>query len=403
MMKNAVEIENLSKKYRIPIRSERRGVPFLPGSPVADFWALSNVTLEIPKGGMLGVIGRNGSGKSTLLKIVSGILEPTSGSVKTEGRVAALLELGAGFHEELTGMENIFLNGAVLGFSRKEILDKLSSIIEFSGLKDFIYTPIKHYSTGMQARLGFAVAIHMEPEILLIDEVISVGDQDFKYKCISRIGEFKEKKKTIILVTHDIDIANFVCDDIAWLEKGQIRMMGPANQVAHEYRSLIHGKQTPEPLPSDTSIAPPFHANPLITSVRFLDQKGESHNSFPGGVEVIIEINYDTRGEIISKPGIQIEITRDDKLAIAEIDSAQWGFSPERIQGSGKILVCFSPLMLLKNIYHVSFRIFDRQDPKRLFAVRSGLDRFEVNFQESYLRPGIVIDHPCLWSLSGEI
>jgi ABC-type polysaccharide/polyol phosphate transport system ATPase subunit len=400
MMKNAVEIENLSKKYKIPIRPDKIDLPFFPRSPVVDFWALNDVSLEIPKGKMLGIIGRNGSGKSTLLKIVSGILEPTAGNVKTDGRVAALLELGAGFHDELSGMENIFLNGAVLGFSKKEILKKLPSIIDFSGLQEFIYTPIKHYSSGMQARLGFAVAIHMDPEILLIDEVISVGDQDFKYKCISRIGEFRERKKTIILVTHDIDIANFVCDDIAWLENGRVRMLGPAHQVAHEYRSLIHGKENRDTPQSERKIAFPFSQFSLITGVRFLDEKGEPEDSYLNEEDMILEITYDTRDEIALRPCIQVEIIRHDNLAISEIDSSQWDFSPDHIKGRGRILVHFAPLMLLKNLYDIAIRIFDRDDPNRIYARRSGKDRFEVGFQESYLRPGIVFNPPCVWTLS---
>lgn len=401
-MKNAVEIENLSKKYQIPVRQDRIGIPFYPRSPVLDFWALNDVNLEIPQGKMLGIIGRNGSGKSTLLKIVSGILEPTTGNVKTNGRVAALLELGAGFHEELSGMENIFLNGAVLGFSKKEIRSKLPSIVEFSGLREFMHTPIKHYSTGMQARLGFAVAIHMDPQILLIDEVISVGDQDFKYKCISRIGEFRAQHKTIILVTHDIDIANFVCDDIVWLENGRIRMNGPAHQVAHEYRSLIHESESRDSLPAEIPIVSPFSDFLLIKGIRFLNKKEDPQTFFLNSDDMIIEITYDAREELIEKPCIQIEIMRHDNLLISEIDSSQWGFSPNQIKGKGRILVYFSPLMLLKNLYDVGIRIFDRENPTRIYARRSGQDRFEVGSQDSYLRPGIVFNPPCVWTLTDE-
>src|SRR5690606_17123173 len=189
--------------------------------PEETFQALSDVSFDVPAGQTLGVIGRNGSGKSTALKLVAGITKPTTGPVVVKGRVSALIELGAGFHPEISGRENVFINGVMLGMSKREIQRRFDEIVDFAELRDFIDAPVKTYSSGMYMRLGFAVAIHVDPEVLLVDEVLAVGDQGFTLKCLDKFAEFRRRNKTILLVTHTLDLVERFCYQALWLDKGQ--------------------------------------------------------------------------------------------------------------------------------------------------------------------------------------
>lgn len=201
--------------------------------------AVQDVSFRVGHGEAVGLIGSNGSGKSTLLKIVAGILKPTSGRLEVNGRVAALIELGAGFHPEISGRENIYINGAVLGLSRREIDERYDSIVEFSGLANFIDEPVKNYSSGMYVRLGFAVAIHTDPDVLMVDEVLSVGDEAFAHRCLRRIQEFLARGRTLLLVSHSLDLIELVCDRAIWLEKGKLRLDGHPRRVIDAYRASI--------------------------------------------------------------------------------------------------------------------------------------------------------------------
>ena len=201
-----------------------------------EFWALHKVDLEIYKNEVLGIVGKNGAGKSTLLKIVARVLRPTEGRVWAKGRVIPLLELGAGFHSELTGRENIFLNGAILGFSRKEIIEKVPRIIEFSELGDFIDAPLRTYSSGMLARLGFAVATDSQPDILIVDEILGVGDEAFQFKCIERIEQYRKNGATILLVSHNGTLVETMCQRAMWLDHGVKKIVGTPQEVLAAYR-----------------------------------------------------------------------------------------------------------------------------------------------------------------------
>ncbi|HRS00412.1 MAG TPA: ABC transporter ATP-binding protein, partial [Candidatus Sumerlaeia bacterium] len=369
-MPAAIEIKNLSKKFDLPVKPPEGVSKLLPiglmtARTCRDFWALRDINLIVESGKMLGLIGRNGSGKSTLLKIISGILHPTTGSVRTIGRVTALLELGAGFHEELSGMENIFLSGAILGLSRKEIFAVLPAIIEFSGLADFMDTPLKHYSSGMQARLGFSIAAHMNPEILLIDEALSVGDMEFQSRCIERIGEFRKNGKTIVFVTHEIDLANYICDEIAWMEDGRIRDCGSPDLLCQEYRRAFH-KDARSDLNAATEASPLI--DDIIQSVRVLSQSGDKRAEYNAQEPLDIEIVYNTKGAILEHPAIRLLITRADNLAISDIRSDEVGFAPESLHGSGRIIIRFRPLLLLKGSYEFSVFIYDRTNPAHIYA-----------------------------------
>jgi len=199
------------------------------------FVALEDINITIKKGEIVGLLGLNGAGKSTLLKVISGIIKPTSGEVKLNGKMAPLIELGAGFDPELTGRENIFLNGSLLGFSKKELKDKIEDIIDFSELKEFIDIPLKNYSSGMYARLGFSIATIYEPEILIIDEVLSVGDFHFQEKSLNKIMEMIEKGTTVLFVSHDIEQVEKLCKKAIWLEKGKVKVIGDAKKICKEY------------------------------------------------------------------------------------------------------------------------------------------------------------------------
>lgn len=207
-----------------------------------EFWALRDVSFELEEGGTLGIIGENGSGKSTALKLITRIIEPTRGAIKVQGKVAALLELGAGFHHDLTGRENIFLNGSILGMTGKEMRARFPGIVEFSELERFIDTPIKHYSSGMYARLGFAVAISVDPDILVIDEVLAVGDEAFQRKCLDKIREIKDAGKSIILVSHNLQMVRDLCAQAVWLDGGLERARGPSHEVVDQYLEWANRK-----------------------------------------------------------------------------------------------------------------------------------------------------------------
>ena len=240
----AIELDHVSKVYRRHGRRRQFATlksALLTGSlvrhlqPAESFSALSDVSVTVPTGACYGVIGRNGSGKSTLLKLVAGITKPTSGIVRVNGRVSALIELGAGFHPEISGRENVFINGVMLGLSRREISDRFNEIVEFAELEDFIEAPVKTYSSGMYMRLGFAIATHVNPDILLVDEVLAVGDEGFSLKCLDTFAEFKRRGKTILLVTHGLSMVERFCDEAVWLDAGQNRTTGDPTRVVRMY------------------------------------------------------------------------------------------------------------------------------------------------------------------------
>ena len=242
-MNHAIDVQNLSKQFRRyhidrpwtlqeALQRGLRGV-----RPAQYFWALRDVSFTVSPGRVVGVIGPNGAGKSTLLRLIGGVGRPDKGTVKLHGRIGALLDLGAGFHPELTGRENVWVSAIISGLTRQEMLQKFDSIVSFSELNEFIDYPLHTYSTGMQMRLAFAIAVHVEPEVLMIDEVLSVGDQSFQRKCLERIARFKANGCTIILVSHDIDVIRDLCDEALFLRAGRLIAHGPADAVTDQYLS----------------------------------------------------------------------------------------------------------------------------------------------------------------------
>jgi lipopolysaccharide transport system ATP-binding protein len=246
----AIRVSNLSKSYSIgkqkdtSLRSSLSGMLKSSSSKAEKFWALKDVSFEINKGDVIGIIGKNGAGKSTLLKILSQITKPTEGRIEINGRIASLLEVGTGFHPELTGRENIYLNGTILGMTRKEVKEKFDVIVEFSGIEKFIDTPVKHYSSGMYVRLAFAVAAHLEPEILIIDEVLAVGDAEFQKKCMGKMKDVAKTGRTVLFVSHNIAAIKALCNVGILIHYGELLYTGNINQTVSEYYKLSNGNST---------------------------------------------------------------------------------------------------------------------------------------------------------------
>lgn len=237
-MDAAVQIDGVSKKFRLyRERNQTLKSAIMRGrtSVHEDFWALEDVSFNVPAGSTFGLVGRNGSGKSTLLKCLAKIYYPDKGSIKTHGRLAALLEVGTGFHPELSGRENVFLNGSILGMSRREVDAKLGEIVEFADIEKFIDQPVKTYSSGMYVRLGFSVAIHVDPDILIVDEILAVGDSDFQLKCLQKFVDFRAAGKTVILVSHSMAMVRDMCDQAAWISGGKLMQVGDSGSTIDAY------------------------------------------------------------------------------------------------------------------------------------------------------------------------
>lgn len=239
---NAIEVNNVSMKYRLTtekvdsikqylIKRAKKEIQY------EDFYALNDISFSVPKGEVFGIIGLNGAGKSTLLKVISGILKPTTGSVKVHGTIAPLIELGAGFNGDLTGIENIYLNGLILGYSKKMIHSKIEEIVEFSELGKFIHTPLKNYSSGMKARLGFSIATIVQPEVLIVDEVLSVGDMMFREKSEKKIKSMIKNGTTVLFVSHSLSQVEQLCNRVLWLENGQLKELGESSNILEKYRN----------------------------------------------------------------------------------------------------------------------------------------------------------------------
>ena len=285
-----LRLEDVWKQYRLSARRD-----------AATFWALQHVGFEVPRGASLGVIGRNGAGKSTLLKLLAGITAPTRGRIVIQGKVAALIEVGSGFHPELTGRENVFLSGAVLGMRRREIAEKLDRIVDFAGVETFIDTPVKWYSSGMHVRLGFAVAAHLEADILLVDEVLAVGDAEFQVKCLRRIQELKERGTTSLFISHDLTTIERLCDSAILLEAGTIAATGaPADVVATYHQRLALW----DPSSGQTSIDSP-KSGVALTNLTVSSPDDPEAVAFETGGRVTLTLRYAAARSI---PNVEFEL-----------------------------------------------------------------------------------------------
>lgn len=326
MEKPIIEVKNISKKYKI--RHEKGGYvafrdvlmniikkPSMLVSKSEEFFALKNVSFDIYKGEVVGIIGHNGAGKSTLLKILSQITPPSDGEIKVHGKIGSLLEVGTGFHPELTGRENIFLNGAILGMTREKIKKNFDAIVEFAGIDKFLDTPVKYYSSGMYVRLAFSVAAHMDPEILLVDEVLAVGDAEFQKKCLGKMEEVtKEQGRTILFVSHNMSAVQNLCKRSILLQDGKVVAIGETRDIIDQYLSN-HSKEE--------KLNPEQH--PFIKKVSLYDERNSQRKEFPVSEKFSIEIDIDFKKEIKNSTLSVLIYSHDRDLLLYSSESDQGG------------------------------------------------------------------------------
>lgn len=358
MTSPAISVDAVSKYFRLyHEKNQYLKTALLRGrrARYEEFWALKDIQLSIPRGSTFGIIGSNGSGKSTLLKCLAGILTPDKGSVTHNGHVVALLELGAGFHPDLSGRENIYLNGAILGMTRSEIESKFDDIVEFSGLDHFIDTPVKNYSSGMTVRLGFAIAINVDPEILIIDEVLAVGDASFQLRCLEKIDEFRKRGKTVVFVSHGLDQVVKLCNTVAWLDKGSIKMIGPANEVVNEYSGMSYGAEETE----EGEVGKRWGSHEIeITKVELLDESGVEPRVFVTGKPMTVRIHYNAHvplDDVIA--GLRITLPLGTNVWGA--NSKRRGVLFPRLFGEGIIDLQIPKLPLLEGSYDLTLDLAD--------------------------------------------
>jgi lipopolysaccharide transport system ATP-binding protein len=380
--KPIVEVRHISKLYRIggigpmslretaeqiisklrtngngakPVKAERQ-IPAQRAGPTPNtFWALKDITFDVQPGEVIGIIGRNGAGKSTLLKVLSRITEPTSGEAILRGRVASLLEVGTGFHPELTGRENIFLNGAILGMKRVEIAQKFDEIVDFAGVEAFIDTPVKRYSSGMYVRLAFAVAAHLEPEILIVDEVLAVGDVDFQKKCVGKMGSVAKEGRTVLLVSHNIGLMETLCSHAVLMDEGSVISNGTTKQVVADYLSrsemLNSGDLLDLPRDTGTNLA-------RLARVRILDAAGQAGTDLKMGSGIIIQLEVKTSARIV-QPWIGITFRTALNQQLFHCANREAGCELEPIDGDCLVECRIDFLNLLPGRYLLDLSLVD--------------------------------------------
>jgi lipopolysaccharide transport system ATP-binding protein len=366
MSSPVITVENLSKRYVIGRhRSKKDGLRHViegamraplawlrsaarrQQQPNKDFWALKDVSFQVKQGEVVGIIGRNGAGKSTLLKILSRITVPTEGLIRINGRIASLLEVGTGFHQELTGRENIFLNGAILGMTHAEIVRKFDEIVSFSEIEEFLDTPVKRYSSGMYVRLAFAVAAHLEPEILIVDEVLAVGDAAFQKKCLGKMGSFAQSGRAVLFVSHNMDAVRSLCQRCLWLKDGRLFSDGSADDIIQSYFDSFSNERSLSIANSDYGL--------VIQKVTLKNGQGKATGQFHPGEDLIVEISYDAQKRL-EKPCIA--------LGVAGVNSSCFtanmlldGHRPEALEGTGQFSCRFNSIPLLPQNYAVKMSI----------------------------------------------
>jgi len=382
MKSNIIEVRNISKKFRIyhekNLNLKYAFINFITGKKSSyydEFWALKNIDMDVKKGETIGIIGENGSGKSTLLKLMAKILYPDEGYLHTEGKIAALIEVGAGFHAELSGRENIYINGSILGFKKKEIDNNIEKIIEFSGLERFIDNPIKTYSSGMYVRLGFSIAINVDPDILLVDEILAVGDENFQKKCLQKIDGFKKEGKTIILVSHDLATIKKTCDRVFLLDDGRLVSQGNPMVIISDYQRILHEKEgaglrsEEEEFPEAEAVPREEHSpasessHPAkkeaeITHIEFFNKQNKKTDAFRTGDFVKVRIHYNAI-ERIKRPVFGIAFYREDGTHINGPNTKTSDYIIDFIEGKGMIEHIIHSNPLLPGNYLFTASIYD--------------------------------------------
>ena len=370
---NSIEVGGLSKRYVLGERTESgqlrehlvKLLKFGRATKRPDIlWALRDLSFEIPEGQVVGIIGRNGAGKSTLLKILSRITHPTSGSVRVRGRVASLLEVGTGFHEELTGRENVYLNGSILGMKRREIDRHFDAIVEFSGLEQFIDTPIKRFSSGMRLRLGFAVAAHLDPDVLIVDEVLAVGDAGFQKKCIATMADLRNGGRTVLFVSHNMAAVENLCSRGIWIDKGQLRMDGPSKDVIKAYLSTYAGEDSQN---SALAVEGRMGSGEVrYTDVKLLAQDGTPSRVIQSGDAMTLRLHFRASEQVL-QPNFIVRFYTSMGTLVSETGSWLYGATiPCLKQGDGYVDLELDAMNLNPSRYMISLSITGGAEDKMM-------------------------------------
>ena len=351
---NAIETRNLSKSYRLqgsepPTMFGKLHRVFRREKPKL-LWALDDVSFDVRPGETIGVIGPNGSGKSSLLSLIAGTTAPTSGTVTSNGRISSLLELGAGFHAELTGRENIFLNGAILGIPKATLQKRFDSIVDFAGIREFLDMPVKFYSSGMYVRLGFAIAVEMDPDILLIDEVLAVGDTAFQIKCLACIRDFQRRGKTLVLVSHALQTVEEFCDRVFLIHKGKLVSEGKPVEVIFKYLKSYMGEG------GDVHAVEYGSRDIEITNVKFVKSSGEETGTFATGEPFAVEISYHARVRV-DRPIFGFAVKTGNGFYVFGSNTQFAGYKLDSIEGQGVIRLKINPLTLMQGNFFLSLSV----------------------------------------------
>jgi len=376
--------DQVSKRYRLrrgwhfssvgeAIGRLRRRVRAGNGTSADFFWALRDVTFQIRRGESVGLIGSNGAGKSTTLKILSRVTVPTTGTFSAVGRIGALIEVGAGFHFDLTGRENVFLNGAIMGMSRREVESKFNSIVSFAEIERFIDTPIKYYSSGMAVRLGFAVAAHINPDILLVDEVLAVGDAAFQAKCLNKLAELREQAKTIVLVSHNMTNIIQHCNRVVWLDRGTVHAVGDPETIVEEYLRAV-SPSAPTTRSADSMID--GDAPVRIVSVVARNHRGEMNEPLVYGAPAALEVEYEVVGPVVD-PVLGITFENANGQALGGLTSRFAGMKLDVSQPRGTVRLVLDPVIFTRGLYKLSVSLQDER-LQRFYDVWSRSTTFSV-------------------------
>lgn len=317
-----------------------------------EFWAVQDVSFRAGPGKSLGVIGPNGAGKSTILKLLTRILRPTQGSCEVRGRVGALIEVAAGFHPDLTGRENVYLQGAIMGMSKAEVGRKFEEIVEFAGVREFIDTPVKRYSSGMNARLGFAIAAHLDPEVLIIDEVLSVGDSGFQDRCVTRMRGLLRQGIPLVFVSHNLQAVQDLCNEVLVLRRGQVAFHGTPQDGIRQYRSMVW---TP---PASQSTTGNLGVPIIIASVEIVDSEGQRSDFYKTGSEITVKVHYECHQQI-ARAHFAVDVHRIDGMYCYGINTNMDKVDFGRLEGRGTVELTIPSLNLLPGSYSLSVGILD--------------------------------------------
>lgn len=399
-MENSIEIKNITKIYKMynkPSDRVKEALNLTKKKLHKEFYALDNVSFNIRKGESIGIVGKNGSGKSTLLKILTGVLTPTSGECNVEGRIAALLELGAGFNNEYSGIENIYLNGTINGFTKEQMDEKLDDIIKFADIGEHIYQPVKTYSSGMFVRLAFAVAISVDPDILIVDEALAVGDVRFQLKCMDKFMEFKNKGITIIFVSHDTNMIKRFCDRCVWLNEGKLTDDGDTDTITDRYLDFLKMLDVKQNVLETEEADDDEQVESLtdekidiaeIKSVTFLDRSGKKVENVKHGEILNAKIEYYVNDTSIKNPVVGMSILRIDNLYICGVNTLLDKVKVPWKKGLNTIVLQYNSFNLVGGSYYVDVAIFD-QTATAPIDYRTRYKEFFVEME--YIAEGITV------------